>query len=74
MVGWDHFVPLVVLQGEDVKTLLYLYWVSHVYDPNSPLEDCTLNLKWLCAVCANKPLDKGSLQNPIKSAANLHAG
>ena len=73
MVGWDHFVPLVVLQGEDAITLLYLYWFSHVYGPNSPLTDCILNLKGLCAVCANEPLDKGSLQNPIKSAANLHA-
>lgn len=73
MVGRDHFFPLVVLQGEGVMTLLYLYWFSHVYGPNSPLADCILNLKELCAVCVSKPLDKGSLQNPIKSAANLHA-
>lgn len=54
-------------------TLLYLYWVSHVYAPKNPLADNILNLKGiqLCAVCANKPLDKGSLQNPIKSASNL---
>jgi hypothetical protein len=37
---------------------------------DNPLAGSILNLKGieLCTVCANKLLDKGSLQNPIKSA------
>ena len=55
-------------------TLLYLCWVSRVYALTNTLADSIPNLKGIefCTVCANKLLDKGSLQNPIKSAENCY--